>query len=214
MEEQKKKGEIDDFYFDAHTAYLDEMVRPYVEGPTDEDVYRKMSHAAGMYASGFPQEYQKPDGTKKYEMTTNIIIAVGGKEERSKTTTIKSGNRTIVSFDQSEPTVAPIKGKHSYPQPEHFTMTQHPVYPLMGIRDDDTGSVGTTTRHEFYHQASGHPFTDHMVFDSYKRAAEALKKGSDRLYYFVFKKKGKDGKPDEILVTQDEKSTRSEPIPV
>lgn len=209
LEENKKSGIIDDVIFNAEKEFLAEMLRPYLNGPTDEDVYNSLTHTLGMFAQPYPQEFIKPDGTRAVELSASVFIAVGTPEQSSTGKTVVSGNRTV-SFSGLGHSGIPLRSNQSHPQPEQFTMTADEVYPLVSVDPDKTGTLGQTIRHEFWHIVAGHPQTDKLTYESIRRAAEAFRNGDDSQYYFVLKKRGQDGGPDQILITKQEPSVDSD----
>lgn len=202
LERDRASGKIDQSIYEVSVKQYEELHRPYINGPTDEDVYNNLPPTVGLFAPPSLETTKLPNGETKREYTVNILIAVGGEKPKTELKTTTSGNVTLFTQRTNPTGLVSIENKHSYPSPDAFKLTNSPTYPLEADVSK-VGSLGKAARHEFFHIIAGHPTTDILTYQSIVGADEALKKGDDRLYYYVFRKKGEDGKPDVILVTQN-----------
>lgn len=185
LEERSKKlpANIREDYKKVQLAELDENYRPFLKGPTEDDLKQPAEGLPGDYVPiGFFLKY-KQGSTVRY----GIFIAVREKPPR----VYQSG---IVSNINSRAVEArSLDFSQSYPSPDQFGI-------LVDINKHNGKSAppGQVIRHEFAHFVASHndsPNTDEVARDIVKQAFEAKQNGNDSLYYIVLQT------PQEVIIT-------------
>lgn len=176
IDAELKNGTITKEEAEYHKIYYNEVARPYLDGPTEEDL--KDAKAV----LGLCVRNTLSTSPSKFDMT--VIVAMRNPEHRVK----------VIKAQRFE---FPIAGAYapnlwqSYPDMKYATVNpEHPEYPV-GVN-----SIGTlfVLRHEMAHAGLiGHPAADWVPYSRLTEARAHMEKfGDDSLYYYVLKTK-KDG---------------------
>lgn len=175
--------EINQQEFDIKKELLNEGMRSFLEGPTEEDLNK--TDGIGLYVSTLDlkvKEGKDSNDWKKYDFNDykterRVYILLALRENKKEE---QSGYLRVV-MDGGGPSGghAP-KTSQSFPDPSKYHIVpEHEAYPVGGQ------SAGFVIRHEFAHHKANHPKTDWVALEGIQKAYEAYKNGDDNLYYFV-----------------------------
>lgn len=167
----------------------EEAMTPEQRDTIPADVMRKVRQQQEEMGIAGGQYLYSPIGSDKKSVECFIFITTQSVWNDEKYTSDQSFPRTDVDVFLDETQTDPTSVLYQYPLRARTKKGKNPTL---------------TGRHEDAHIDADHPETDRKVYEGLKSATEALNRGDDSQYYYVLVKKGSGGKPEEVLVGQDQ----------
>lgn len=173
LEKKIRSGELKQEEFELQKDILKEGMRPFLEGPTEDDL--NATNAIGIYVRAL--RFKEATNPQDDKVVQKIYILLALKEVKMEE--LKSGNvKVYMKKNLGGFTLNPDQ---SFPDPSKYHINpKDDIYPVGGQ------SSGFALRHEFAHHNYGHPQADWVPLEGIKKAYQAYRDGDDSLYYFVF----------------------------